>query len=172
MVSAATCGMSALRFFCHRQKNRSKRYVACSDVELLARFELAVPACGGLRFLLKQASPVRSPVQIFPRQTEKASGSPFVFPKNKPEAQRSGFGFERRSKGAERMVFSIPREIENAGAKRTLLRRGAAGQIRTGDLILTKDALYLLSYSSKVYAPNFGAYMWRPRRDLNPRPPA
>ena len=25
---------------------------------------------------------------------------------------------------------------------------GAASQIRTGDLILTKDALYLLSYSS------------------------
>ena len=30
---------------------------------------------------------------------------------------------------------------------------GAAGQIRTADLILTKDALYLLSYSSKLYAP-------------------
>ena len=27
---------------------------------------------------------------------------------------------------------------------------GAAGQIRTADLILTKDALYLLSYSSKL----------------------
>ena len=39
---------------------------------------------------------------------------------------------------------------------------GAAGQIRTADLILTKDALYLLSYSSE----------WRPRRDSNPRPPA
>ena len=36
---------------------------------------------------------------------------------------------------------------------------GAAGQIRTGDLILTKDALYLLSYSSKVYAPLKGAYV-------------
>ena len=34
---------------------------------------------------------------------------------------------------------------------------GAATQIRTGDLILTKDALYLLSYSSKLYAPKFGA---------------
>ena len=30
---------------------------------------------------------------------------------------------------------------------------GAAGQIRTADLILTKDALYLLSYSSKFNAP-------------------
>ena len=30
---------------------------------------------------------------------------------------------------------------------------GAADQIRTGDLILTKDALYLLSYSSKEHAP-------------------
>ena len=32
---------------------------------------------------------------------------------------------------------------------------GAADQIRTGDLILTKDALYLLSYSSK-HAPYSG----------------
>ena len=40
---------------------------------------------------------------------------------------------------------------------------GAAGQIRTADLILTKDALYRLSYSS---------IMWRPRRGSNPRPPA
>ena len=39
---------------------------------------------------------------------------------------------------------------------------GAARQIRTADLILTKDALYRLSYSSK----------WRRGRDLNPRPPA
>ena len=36
---------------------------------------------------------------------------------------------------------------------------GAADQIRTGDLILTKDALYLLSYSSKLYAPKIGAYL-------------
>ena len=28
---------------------------------------------------------------------------------------------------------------------------GAAIQIRTGDLILTKDALYLLSYSSELF---------------------
>ena len=31
---------------------------------------------------------------------------------------------------------------------------GADSQIRTGDLILTKDALYLLSYISKFYAPS------------------
>ena len=30
---------------------------------------------------------------------------------------------------------------------------GAAGRIRTADLILTKDALYLLSYSSKYGDP-------------------
>ena len=35
---------------------------------------------------------------------------------------------------------------------------GAAGRIRTADLILTKDALYLLSYSS----------IWRPRWGLEP----
>ena len=34
-----------------------------------------------------------------------------------------------------------------------LLLFGADSQIRTGDLILTKDALYLLSYISKTYAP-------------------
>ena len=39
---------------------------------------------------------------------------------------------------------------------------GAAKQIRTADLILTKDALYLLSYSS----------VWRPRTGSNRRPPA
>ena len=33
---------------------------------------------------------------------------------------------------------------------------GADSQIRTGDLILTKDALYLLSYNSKVHAPGWG----------------
>ena len=32
---------------------------------------------------------------------------------------------------------------------------GAAGQIRTADLILTKDALYRLSYSS-ILAPGWG----------------
>ena len=37
---------------------------------------------------------------------------------------------------------------------------GAAIQIRTGDLVLTKDALCLLSYSSG----------WRPGRGSNPRP--
>ena len=52
-----------------------------------------------------------------------------------------------------------------------LSKVGADSQIRTGDLILTKDALYLLSYISKYYAPPGGA-LWRPRRDLNPRPPA
>ena len=45
--------MSALRFFAIGIKNRSKRYEACSDVELLARFELAATACGGLRFFIK-----------------------------------------------------------------------------------------------------------------------
>ena len=35
---------------------------------------------------------------------------------------------------------------------------GAAGQIRTADLILTKDALYLLSYSS-ILAPGWGHVM-------------
>ena len=33
---------------------------------------------------------------------------------------------------------------------------GAVTRIRTVDLILTKDALYLLSYNSKVHAPRRG----------------
>ena len=37
-----------------------------------------------------------------------------------------------------------------------LSKVGAATRIRTGDLILTKDALYLLSYNSKVHAPRRG----------------
>ena len=78
---------------------------------------------------------------------------------------------------------------------------GAASQIWTGDLILTKDALYRLSYSS-ILAPTWGTIWnrrtwcfkwrlggeisegvskqsfnccclkWRLGRDLNPRPPA
>ena len=43
-----------------------------------------------------------------------------------------------------------------------VFQTGAAIQIRTGDLILTKDALYQLSYSSK----------WRPGSGSNRRPPA
>ena len=41
---------------------------------------------------------------------------------------------------------------------------GAAGQIRTADLILTKDALYLLSYSS-IYGDQEGARTLDLRRD-------
>ena len=43
---------------------------------------------------------------------------------------------------------------ENKKLRIKLIRRnfGAASQIRTGDLILTKDALYRLSYSSKQLA--------------------
>ena len=70
--------------------------------------------------------------------------------------------------------------------------RGAAGRIRTADLILTKDALYLLSYSSMVAAcaalfkkavallPTVAMtiykgllfFYWRPRTGSNRRPPA
>ena len=53
-------------------------------------------------------------------------------------------------------AFCIKKSPEQSGL---CFDDGAAGQIRTGDLILTKDALYLLSYSSKVYAPKFGAYV-------------
>ena len=58
-------------------------------------------------------------------------------------------------------VFSVFATKKHRKPKFSMLF-GAAGQIRTADLILTKDALYRLSYSSK----------WRPGRGSNPRPPA
>ena len=58
-------------------------------------------------------------------------------------------------------IFSVFATKKHRKPKFSMLC-GAAGQIRTADLILTKDALYLLSYSSK----------WRPGRGSNPRPPA
>ena len=45
---------------------------------------------------------------------------------------------------------------------------GAAGQIRTADLILTKDALYLLSYSSKFISPCCGGYVVATEKGLEP----
>ncbi len=54
------------------------------------------------------------------------------------ETQRSGSGLERRRKGAERMAFFV----KNAGAKRTLLRRGTAEGIRTPDLLVRSQSLY------------------------------
>ncbi len=42
----------------------------------------------------------------------------------------------------------LPKKEETLKALRLKGFIGAAGRIRTADLILTKDALYLLSYSS------------------------
>ena len=44
---------------------------------------------------------------------------------------------------------------------------GAATQIRTGDLILTKDALYLLSYSS-ILASLLGGKIVATEKGLEP----
>ena len=86
------------------------------------------------------------------------------------EAQRSGF----EAKKEESWSGQDKNQSEDwfLLRKRNALRRGAVTQIRTGDLILTKDALYRLSYNSKLYAPHTRGILWRPRRDLNPRPPA
>ena len=51
-------------------------------------------------------------------------------------------------------IFDIAEYFYKGKAKPTIPSRiaglsGAAGRIRTADLILTKDALYLLSYSSR-----------------------
>ncbi len=60
---------------------------------------------------------------------------------------RSGYFLQE---GGKAKVFSSKvRNIKRKPPKPEGFRGfGAASQIRTGDLILTKDALYLLSYSS------------------------
>ncbi len=52
--------------------------------------------------------------------------------------------------GSENIKSKKPETIEVSGFF------GAVTQIRTGDLILTKDALYRLSYNSISHAPDEG----------------
>ena len=51
---------------------------------------------------------------------------------------------------------SCEKQRKTAYFRRNKLFSGAAGRIRTADLILTKDALYLLSYSSIKMATRNG----------------
>ena len=57
-------------------------------------------------------------------------------------------------------VSAAPREISGKSKKPVIVEItgffGAVTQIRTGDLILTKDALYRLSYNSISHAPDEG----------------
>ena len=56
---------------------------------------------------------------------------------------------------------SYQRKAKNTQNQRfQVLNVGAAGRIRTADLILTKDALYLLSYSS-IHAAHAALYSKR-----------
>ena len=57
----------------------------------------------------------------------------------------AGFGAGLAFFGGESEKRKNPETIEISG-----FFDGAADQIRTGDLILTKDALYRLSYSSRL----------------------
>ena len=60
--------------------------------------------------------------------------------------------FRRVGHGSGRNFFSIPKthflQQKTPEIQRFQVLSGAAGRIRTADLILTKDALYRLSYSS------------------------
>ena len=49
---------------------------------------------------------------------------------------------------------------------------GAHNRIRTDDLILTKDVLYLLSYVGPLQLPAGQQRDWSGKRDSNPRPSA
>ena len=51
------------------------------------------------------------------------------------------------------MVNTLRDEKSQPFPQKRIGYRGAAGRIRTADLILTKDALYRLSYSSKYGDP-------------------
>ena len=62
-----------------------------------------------------------------------------------------------------RTVFNIFATKKHRKPKFSMLF-GAAGRIRTADLILTKDALYLLSYSS-IYGDQEGARTLDLQRD-------
>ena len=66
-------------------------------------------------------------------------------------------GFARVGRRVGQAFAEVPILPKKAKKRHDFVRNrvsfGAATQIRTGDLILTKDALYLLSYSSKAYAP-------------------
>ena len=46
------------------------------------------------------------------------------------------------------VLYESNPQLNTNGSNMRVVFDGAATQIRTGDLILTKDALYLLSYSS------------------------
>ena len=52
---------------------------------------------------------------------------------------------------------SCKKQKKTPEIRRFQVFRGAAGRIRTADLILTKDALYLLSYSSIKWRPGTGS---------------
>ena len=81
---------------------------------------------------------------------------------DKVEKEWHGFGHFDGTEKSSRKNFNNKKEnhLNLKGFK--WFCNGAAIQIRTGDLILTKDALYQLSYSSK----------WRPGSGSNRRPPA
>ena len=53
-----------------------------------------------------------------------------------------------------RMFGSLVKKQKTFRSENRKVFVGAAIQIRTGDLILTKDALYLLSYSSVFRVPD------------------
>ena len=73
-------------------------------------------------------------------------------PKSQTEDQRKQVRFGKEEQQRKR---TLTFEKKSEQAIQSLLRLGAAIQIRTGDLILTKDALYRLSYSS-IRSPNGG----------------
>ena len=64
---------------------------------------------------------------------------------SRPHPRRSNVRFAHRSA----VQIMCQYETSSRAVRRESLS-GAAGQIRTADLILTKDALYLLSYSSMM----------------------
>ena len=74
--------------------------------------------------------------------------------------------------GAEKSQRTDGRSGYRSGyrPRRLDTRMGTMYLCSPGDLILTKDALYLLSYISKEKRRLCSRRFWRPGWDLNPRP--
>ena len=63
-------------------------------------------------------------------------------------AERDGIGELREPSRFRCRVAASKKDISGALACSEMSVNGAANRIRTGDLVLTKDVLYLLSHSS------------------------
>ena len=78
----------------------------------------------------------------------------------------------QRKKKHSSLLGVLLRDMKHSGRKKHssllgVLFSGADNQIRTGDLVLTKDVLYLLSHISKILRATCGKVRIAPRLSLS-----